>query len=80
MRYHDKLIADDLNNNTPWLMNLKRGDISMDCQELQLELRPWMHTDQIYFDRAPSPSEEGKAAIEHIRFVPEYKAVVAIPE
>jgi hypothetical protein len=78
VRYNGKLIADNLNNNTDWLMDLKRGTFSLECQELELEVRPWKGIDRMYFDRPPSPSEEGKAALESIRLVPEYRAVTTI--
>ena len=78
VRYNGKLIADNLNNNTDWLMDLKRETFSLECQELELEVRPWKGIDRMYFDRLPSPSEEGKAGIGSIRLVPEYKAVIKI--
>ena len=80
VRWNNKLIADNLNNNTDWLMDLKRGDNELECQDLELEVRPWVHTDRMYFDRAPARSEEGKAGIERVRLVPEYRAIVDIPE
>ena len=78
VRYDGRLIADNLNNNTDWLMDLKRGGFSLECQELQLEVRPWKDIGRMYFDRAPASSEEGKAAIERVRLVPEYRAVIKI--
>jgi hypothetical protein len=78
VRYNGKLIADNLNNNTDWLMDLKRSEFSLECQELELEVRPWKDINRMYFDRAPSSSDEGKAAIGSVRLVPEYRAVIKI--
>jgi hypothetical protein len=79
-RLHDQLIADNLNNNTEWLMDLKRPGAELECQNLELEVRPWKNIDKMYFDRAPASSDEGKAAIENIRFIPEYKMVAPVAE
>ena len=78
VRSNNKLIADDLNNNTEWLMDLKRDGDQLECRDLQLEVLPWKHTDKMYFDIAPAKTDEGVSAIENIRFVPEYKAVLNI--
>ena len=80
VRYNGKLIADNLNNNTDWLMDLRRGGYSLECQELELEVRPWKDLRRMYFDRPPLSSEEGKATIERVRLVPEYRAVMPISE
>ncbi len=75
VRHNGRLIADNLNNNTRWLMDLKRTESSLECQDLGLEVRPWKGLDRMYFDRAPLPGTEGTAAIEGIRLVPEYRVV-----
>lgn len=80
VRCDGRLIADNLNNNTDWLMDLKRSGFSLECQELQLEVRPWKAIDRMYFDRAPSSSDEGKAAIGSVRLVPEYRAAMTIAQ
>lgn len=73
VRLRDGLIADNLNNNTEWMMDLKRPGSGLECQDLGLEVRPWKNIDKMYFDRAPAPSDEGQAVIESMRFVPEYR-------
>ena len=79
VRLHDQLIADNLNNNTEWMMDLKRPGTSMECQDLDLEVRPWANLDHMYFDKPPLPTDEGKALIESVRLIPEYKTTVPIP-
>jgi hypothetical protein len=78
VRSNDKLIDDDLNNNTEWLMDLKRDGSQLECRDLNLEIRPWKNIDKMYFDIAPAKADEGVSSIESIRFVPEYKAVLNI--
>jgi hypothetical protein len=78
VRSNGKLIADDLNNNTEWLMDLKRDGSQLECRDLQLEVQPWKNIDKIYFDIAPAKTDEGVSAIQSIRFVPEYKAILNI--
>ena len=78
IRSQNKLIADNLNNNTEWLMDVKRNGSQMECRDLQLEIKPWKNIDKIYFDIAPAKTDEGKAVIQGIRFVPEYKAILTI--
>ncbi|WP_295668575.1 beta-galactosidase [uncultured Mucilaginibacter sp.] len=78
VRSNNKLIADDLNNNTEWVMNLKRDGSQLECRDLQLEIQPWKNIDKIYFDIAPAKTDEGVSAIQSIRFVPEYKAILSI--
>jgi hypothetical protein len=80
VRYDGKLIADNLNNNTDWLMDLKRGGYSLECQELELEVCPWKDLGRMYFDRPPLRSAEGQVAIRHARLVPEYRVVVPMVE
>ncbi|MES1160086.1 MAG: hypothetical protein ABUM51_04965, partial [Bacteroidota bacterium] len=77
VRANNKLIADNLNNNTGWLMDLRRE--GLEGRDLQLELRPWQHLDKMYFDIPPAKREEGKAAIDAIRLVPEYKVLWPMP-
>lgn len=72
VRHNGRLIADNLNNNTDWLMDLKRGGYSLECQTLQLEVQPWKDTRRMYFDRAPA-MPDGQAAIQSARLVPEYQ-------
>lgn len=78
VRLNKHLIADNLNNNTDWMLNLKRDDSQMECKNLEIEINPWKETGKIYFDKMPSKSDEGKAFIRNIRFVPEYKVEVEI--
>src|ERR1700754_1668531 len=73
-----RLIADNLNNNLPWLMDLKRRDNVLECGELQLEVRPWKDIGRMYFDRPPPAGMEGKAGIGSVRLVPEYRVVTII--
>jgi hypothetical protein len=80
VRYQGRLIADNLNNRTDWLMDLKRGGYSLECQELELEIRPWKGINKMYFDRAPLATEEGKAAIDWLRLVPEYRVEIPVEE
>lgn len=72
IRQNNHLIADNLNNNTTWMMNLKRSDSQMECTDLQIEICPWEDTGKIYFDRIPEKADDGKADIKQIRFIPEY--------
>jgi hypothetical protein len=78
VRYNGKLIADNLNNNTEWLMDLHRGGYSMECQSLVLEIRPWKDVERMYFDRPPGAEAEGKAEIGSVRLVPEYRVEMEI--
>jgi beta-galactosidase len=78
VRYNGRLIADNLNNNTDWLMDLKRGGFSLGCQELELEVRPWKDIGRMYFDRAPGAAAEGRADIERMRLVPEYRVIITM--
>ncbi len=78
VRSDNKLIADNLNNNTEWLMDLKRNGSQLECRDLKLEVRPWKNIDKMYFDIAPTKGDEGASAIENIRFIPEYKAILNI--
>ena len=78
VRYNGRLIADNLNNNTEWLMDLKRGGYSLESQELRLEVRPWKDIGKMYFDRAPGPGVEGKAVIDGVRLVPEYRVEMEV--
>jgi len=78
VRSDNKLIADNLNNNTEWLMDLKRNGSQLECHDLQLEVRPWKNINKMYFDIAPAKTDEGVSAIQSIRFVPEYKAVLEV--
>ncbi|HEY4208240.1 MAG TPA: beta-galactosidase [Puia sp.] len=80
VRWNHRLIADNLNNNTDWLMDLRRGDDQLECQDLQLEIRPWTWTAKMYFDKAPAPADEGKCYLESLRLVPEYQAIMSIPD
>lgn len=78
VRLGNRLIADNLNNNTTWMMNLSRGDDQMECADLHIEILPWKNIHKIYFDVPPEKSDEGKAGIRHIRFVPEYAVQLVI--
>lgn len=78
VRSNNKLIADDLNNNTEWVMDLKRDGSQLECRDLQLEVQPWKNIDKMYFDIAPAKAEEGVSAIQSIRFVPEYEATLNV--
>ncbi len=78
VRSGNKLIADNLNNNTEWLMDLKRNGSQLECRDLQLEIEPWKNTDKMYFDIAPAKADQGISSVERIRFVPEYKAILNI--
>jgi beta-galactosidase len=80
VRYNEKLIADNLNNNTDWLMDLKRGGYSLECQELEVEVRPWRDIGRMYFDRAPETGAEGKASIGRVRLVPEYRVSMSMSQ
>ncbi len=79
VRLNNHLVADNLNNNTTWKMNLNRPDGQMECADLQIEIRPWKNTEKIYYDRLPSKSDEGRAEIKQIRFVPEYAVEKKLP-
>lgn len=79
VRLHDQLIADNLNNNEEWLMDLKRTGNSLQCQDLDLEVRPWNNLSNMYFDNPPAPGDEGMASIQSVRLIPEYKTTVPIP-
>lgn len=78
VRSNNKLIADDLNNNTEWVIDLKREGSQLECRDLQLEVQPWKNIDKMYFDIAPAKADEGVSEIKSIRFVPEYQAVLNI--
>ncbi|HEY4322570.1 MAG TPA: beta-galactosidase [Mucilaginibacter sp.] len=78
VRSDNKLIADNLNNNTEWLMDMKRNGSQLECRDLQLEIKPWKNINKMYFDLAPTKADEGLSSIESIRFVPEYKTVLQI--
>lgn len=78
VRLNGHLIADNLNNNTIWMMNLKRDDSQMECKDMEIEIKPWKEIDKIYFDKIPSKSDEGKASIQDIWFVTEYKTELEI--
>jgi hypothetical protein len=52
----------------------------LECQELELEVRPWKDLGRMYFDRPPLSSAEGRAAIGRARLVPEYRVVVPMSE
>ena len=78
VRSDNKLIADNLNNNTEWLMDLKRNGSQQECRDLNLEIRPWKIIDKMYFDIVPAKTDEGASSIESIRFIPEYKAILNI--
>lgn len=73
VRLNKHLIADNLNNNTTWMLNLKRDDSQMECKDLEIEVQPWKDINKMYFDIKPSATDNGKAAIRNIWFVPEYK-------
>jgi hypothetical protein len=80
VRQNGRLLADNLNNNTNWLMDLRRGDRSLECQQLQLEVRPWKDIGRMYFDLPPSASSAGKAEIGSVRLVPEYQAMARMSD
>lgn len=50
----------------------------MECQDLKLEIRPWKDLDKIYFDIPPESGDSGKALLEEVRIVPEYKISVMV--
>jgi predicted acyltransferase len=79
VRLNNHLIADNLNNNTTWMMNLSRLDNQVECADLQIEIRPWKNINKIYFDSPPAKSDEGKAEIRQIRFIPEYGLQEELP-
>ncbi|MBP1637218.1 MAG: bga 2 [Bacteroidetes bacterium] len=76
LRLNNHLIADNINNNTTWTVNLKRPDNQMECADLKLEITPWNKVDKIYFDKPVEKSEIGKSAIKRIQFVPEYSTQI----
>lgn len=76
VRSGSKLIADCFNSNNTWFMDLKRNGSQMECSSLQIDIKPWKNIDNIYFDIAPAKADEGKAAIQSLRFVPEYREVL----
>lgn len=78
VRLNNQLIADNLNNNTEWMMDMKRNSSQVECHDLQLEVRPWKDISKMYFDISPASTDEGKALIESIRFIPEYKVSAEI--
>lgn len=79
VRLNNHLIADNLNNNTTWKMNLSRPDDQMECADLQIEIRPWKDIEKIYYDQLPAKSDEGQAEIKQIRFIPEYAVEKKLP-
>lgn len=72
LRLNNHLIADNINNNTTWTVNLKRSDSQMECTNLKLEITPWNNVNKIYLDKQVEKSEVGKSDIKNIKFVPEY--------
>lgn len=72
LRLNNHLIADNINNNTTWTVNLKCNDSLMECADLKLEITPWNNVDKIYFDVPVDKSEIGKSEIKNITFIPEY--------
>jgi|JFJP01.1.fsa_nt_gi hypothetical protein len=75
LRMHHKLIADNYNNNTNWNVNLNRYGSQLQNRSLLLKVFPLQTNDRILFDIPPIASDIGKAVIETITFIPEYKGV-----
>ncbi|VBB44781.1 Glycosyl hydrolase family 35 [uncultured Paludibacter sp.] len=72
LRLNNHLIADNINNNSTWTVNMKRNQSQMECADLSLEITPWQHIDKIYFDREVDNNDKGKSYIKSMRFIPEY--------
>ena len=75
LRLQHKLIADNYNNNTTWNIDLKRNGSQLQCRSLLLKLFPLNTDDKILFDLPPAATDIGRAVLNKINFIPEYKTV-----
>ncbi|MBN2009215.1 beta-galactosidase [candidate division KSB1 bacterium] len=73
-----RLISDNFNNGTPWLIELSRFGAQIEGQQLEFELKPLPANAPIYFERAPKPDEINKVSITNIAVVPEYSIDLAL--
>ncbi|MEO8110259.1 MAG: beta-galactosidase [Ginsengibacter sp.] len=71
LRKQFQLVDDNFNSNVSWDIGLKR----FSAQQLKLEIFPLTTEDKILFDIPPAKDTIGKAALEKIIFIPEYKIV-----
>ncbi|MEI7736335.1 MAG: beta-galactosidase [Ferruginibacter sp.] len=80
LRLQHKLIADNYNNNTNWVVDLKRNGSQLQCRKLLIKIFPLQVDDKILFDRYPKagatiPALAGISRIEGIKFIPEYRSI-----
>ena len=67
-----RLISDNFNNGTPWLIELGRLGSQVEGRQLEFELFPLEPDYQIYFEEEPAREEIGKTFIKGIDVIPEY--------
>ncbi len=71
-RLGHRLISDNFNNGTPWLIELGRLGSQVEGRQLEVELFPLKPDYQIYFEKKPVRDEIGRTLIKGIDVVPEY--------
>ncbi len=70
-----ELVKDNFNSNVSWDIGLRNLGSEIGCRSLKLKIFPFTKQDRILFDIPPAQASTGKAIIDEISFVPEYKIV-----
>lgn len=68
-----KLIGDDFNANTPWIIGLNRLPKDVLGNTVSLKILPLQKDKKIYFDQLPMEQDKFKAEILEIEIQPEYQ-------
>jgi len=79
-RLGHRLISDNFNNGTPWLIEMKHLGSQVEVHQLQLELLPIKPGYKIYFEKEPAKEEIGTTDIKSIRVIPEYSIDIAFDD
>lgn len=77
-RLGHRLISDNFNNGTSWLIDLKRLGTKAEGQKLRFELFPLQPGYKIYFEKTPAKEETGRTNIKNIQFIPEYQVDLSV--
>ncbi len=79
-RLGHRLISDNFNNATLWLIEMKHLGSQEEIRQLQFELLPIKPGYKIYFEKAPTKEEIETIDIKSIRVIPEYSIDITLDD